>query len=136
MLSGIPYNIIVIDIPQRFQAVSGLTPFDAGIRLLPFNFLISFASVMVNVIAGATGILPVYILLFGSAIQLVGLVLFSSLPTDDTIPAAIYGYQVLSGFGIGCVMGILLQIPPQVVQKRDIGKFFFVPFGLVRKLFE
>ncbi|PVI01633.1 MFS general substrate transporter [Periconia macrospinosa] len=120
MLSGIPYNIIVIDIPQRFQAVSGLTPFDAGVRLLPFNFLISFASVMVNVIAGATGILPVYILLFGSAIQLVGLALFSTLPTDGTIPAAIYGYQVLGGFGIGCVMGILLQIPPQVVQKRDI----------------
>lgn len=32
LLSGIPYNIIVIDIPQRLQTVNGISPLGAGIR--------------------------------------------------------------------------------------------------------
>lgn len=122
MLSGIPYNILVIDIPQRLQTISGLSPFQAGVRLIPFNFLISFGTVVINIVAKVTGILPINLILFGSITQLIGLALFCTLPTDGSIPAAMYGYQSIVGFGIGCVIGILLQMPPKVVGKRDLGE--------------
>lgn len=119
-----PYNIIVIDIPQRFQDIYGTSPLEAGVRLIPFNFLIATGTVFINVLAGKTHIPPIYLLFAGSVIQLIGLTLFSTLPSSLTIPSVIYGYEVISGFGIGTVMGMLLLIPPQVVEPRDLGMFF------------
>ena len=121
-MSGVPYNIIVINVPQQFQAVYGISPFGAGLRLIPFNFLIALSSVLINVVAGKSRIPPIYLLFVGSVIQLIGLALFSTLPSDSlTIPPAIYGWEVLSGCGIGIVMGMLLVIPPHVVEARDLG---------------
>ena len=121
LFSGIPYNTVVITIPQRFQAVYGTSPLGAGVRLIPFNFLISFASVFVNILAAKARIKPIYLLLVGSALQLIGLTLFTTIPDDTTVPAAIYGYEIISGFGIGMVIGICLVIPPHVVETRDLG---------------
>ncbi|KAL0260906.1 hypothetical protein SLS55_004598 [Diplodia seriata] len=123
LLSGIPYNILIMAIPQHFQTVAGLSPLAAGVRLLPFNLLISSAAVLINVVAGTTGIAPVYLILTGSVVQLVGISLLCTLPTDGNsaiVPAAMYGYQMLAGCGIGCVFGILLQLPPRLVEKRDL----------------
>ncbi|KAI9788799.1 MAG: hypothetical protein M1816_006580 [Peltula sp. TS41687] len=120
LLSGIPYNIIVIDVPQRFQAVYGASPFGAGLRLIPFNFVMALSTVLINIFAAKTRIPPVYLLFAGSVIQLIGLVLFSTLPNGLTAPSVIYGAEVLSGCGIGIVMGMLLVIPPHVVEPRDL----------------
>ena len=119
--SGVPYIIIVINIPQRFQGLYGTSPFEAGVRLIPFNFLIAFGIVVANISAAKTRIPPIYLLFIGSTIQLIGLALFSTLSSDPHIPPVIYGWEVLSGFGIGIVFGILLLIPPQVVEQRDLG---------------
>lgn len=116
-----PYNIIVINIPQRFQELYGTSPFEAGVRLIPFNFLIAVGVVVANVSAAKTRISPIYLLFIGSTIQLIGLALFSTLSSDSHIPSVIYGWEVLSGLGIGIVFGILLLIPPQVVEQRDLG---------------
>lgn len=121
MLSCIPYNIILIDIPQRFQTVYGTTPFGAGLRLIPFNFSIALSGTLVTVIAAKTRIPPVYILLTGSIIQLLGLALFSTLSNSLTIPSVMYASEVLSGWGIGIVTGLLLVIPPLVVEPQDLG---------------
>lgn len=121
LFSGIPHNTLVIAIPQRFQAVYGTSPLGAGVRLLPFNFLIAFATVFVNVIAAKARIKPIYLLLTGSALQLIGLALFTTISNETIIPSAIYGYEIISGFGIGMVIGISLVIPPHVVETRDLG---------------
>ncbi len=123
LLSGIPYNIIVIDIPQRFQAVYGTSPFGAGVRLIPFNFLIALSSVLVNIVASKTRIPPIFLLLAGSIIQLIGLALFSTLSDGLMVPSVIYGWEVISGTGIGIVMGMLLVLPPHLVEPRDLGMF-------------
>lgn len=107
--------------PQRFQTVHGATPFGAGLRLIPFNFVIALSSALINVLAAKTRIPPVYLLFAGSVIQLVGLVLFSTLPDGLTAPSVIYGAEVLSGCGIGIMMGLLIIIPPHVVEARDLG---------------
>ena len=123
LLSGIPYNIIVIDIPQRLQTVNGISALGAGIRLVPFNFMIALGCILINVFAMRTRIAPIYLVLAGSLIELVGLSLFSTLSSNDIMkpaPAVLYGWEVLSGFGIGIVWGMLLVIPPHVVEHRDL----------------
>lgn len=112
---------MVITLPQRFQAVYGTSPLGAGVRLIPFNFLISVASVLVNIVAAKARIKPIYLLFIGSSLQLIGLALFTTISDTTGIPAAIYGYEIIAGFGVGMVIGISLVIPPQVVETRDIG---------------
>ena len=122
-LSGIPYNIIIIDIPQRLQTVHGISALDAGIRLVPFNFMIALGCILINVFAMRTRIAPIYLVLAGSLIQLTGLSLFSTLSSDAIMkpaPPVLYGWRILSGFGIGMVWGILHVIPPHVVEHRDL----------------
>lgn len=99
----------------------GTSPFGAGLRLIPFNFSIALSSVLINVIVGKTRIPPIYLLFAGSVIQLIGLALFSTLSDGLTIPREIYGWEVLSGCGIGIVIGILLVLPPHLVEPRDLG---------------
>lgn len=123
LLSGIPYNIIIIDIPQRLQTVNGISPLDAGIRLIPFNFMIALGCILINVLAMKTCIAPIYLIFAGSIIQLVGLALLSTLSSTNIMapaPSVIYGWEILSGFGIGIVWGMLLVIPPHVVERRDL----------------
>lgn len=100
-----------------------MSPFGAGVRLIPFNFLLAFAAVFVNVLAAKARIKPIYLFLVGSALQLVGLALFTTISDDTAIPAAFYGYEIMTGFGIGMVIGISLLIPPHVVETRDLGTF-------------
>lgn len=118
-LSGIPYNILIINVPQRYQDVTGTSPLTAAIRLIPFNIMISFTGFMVNGFIAKKGVACVWILLVGSILQVGGLAWFCVLPEDGTIPTTMYGAQILTGLGIGAVMGITLLMPPLVVEKRD-----------------
>lgn len=123
LLSGIPYNIIVIDIPQRLQTVNGISSIGAGVRLVPFNFMIALGCILINVFAKRTRVAPIYLVFAGSIIQLIGLSLFSTLSSDAIMtpaPSVLYGWEVLSGSGIGMVWGMLLVIPPHVVEHRDL----------------
>ena len=123
LLSGIPYNIIIIDIPQRLQMVNGVSPLGAGVRLIPFNFMIALGCIVINVFAMKTRIAPIYLVLAGSIIELIGLSLLSTLSSTNIMAPAqsvIYGWEILSGFGIGMVWGMLLVIPPHVVERRDL----------------
>ncbi|KAF1835910.1 MFS general substrate transporter [Decorospora gaudefroyi] len=118
-LSGIPYNILIINVPQRYQDVAGTSPLTAAIRLIPFNIFISVTGFVVNGFIAKRGVACVWILLVGSLLQVGGLAWFCVLPEDGTIPLMIYGAQILTGLGIGAVMGITLLMPPLVVEKRD-----------------
>jgi hypothetical protein len=120
-MSGIPYNILIINIPQRFQDLDGASPLTSAVRLIPFNALIAVTCVFVNIFLMKSGTPCVYFLLLGSLIQVGGLAWFAVLPQDGTLPSTIYGCQVITGFGIGCILGITLLMPPLVVEKRDLG---------------
>jgi hypothetical protein len=64
----------------------------------------------------------VYILLFGAAIQVTGSALLSTVPTSSAIPAQVYVYQGLVGFGTGINLACLIVMTPFAVEKRDKGK--------------
>jgi len=124
MFSGAPYIVTMIDIPQRYQT-SNISALSAGIRLIPFNFMVAFGAVIVNVLAGKTKIPPIVLVLFGAVCQLIGVSLLAFMKYTTDVPSAIYGYQVVLGLGIGFVFGINYLLPSAVIKIADPGKSHF-----------
>ncbi|KAL8667019.1 MAG: hypothetical protein Q9202_000941 [Teloschistes flavicans] len=128
-LTGFPFQAVIVNLPQRFQAVNGLSPTAAGIRLLPLLLCSPFASGLSGLLVTKAKVPPAYLLILGSALQLLGVGLTSSLPsTQQSIRPAQYGYEVLMGFGFGLGLSSLLVLVPMVVSKQDIGKVH-LPMG-------
>lgn len=123
-LVGAPFNAVVVSLPQRSQAVSGASPLNAGIRLLPYTFGAALGAVFGNIIGSKRRVAVVHILFLGALFQLLGLVLLSTLPTTKEFPARGYGFETIAGVGVGVTFGILLLATPFVANPRDLGKFF------------
>ena len=118
-LTGAPFTVAVIQIPLRFQSVNGLSPLQAGIRLLPFALLSPIGSGVAAGVVGKTKVPPVYVMLSGSAIQIVGFTLLSISPTTTGVSNAQYGYEAIAGFAVGINIACLIVITPFLVEERD-----------------
>ncbi|KAI9667987.1 MAG: hypothetical protein M1821_000807 [Bathelium mastoideum] len=62
---------------------------------------------------------PIFILIVGAALQVVGAALLSTVPIQETIWKPQYGYQVLLGLGMGANGALLAVMTPFVIEKRD-----------------
>lgn len=109
-------------LPQRLQTISGASPLAAGIRLLPYTFGAAFGAVLANVIGSKRRIAVIYILFLGALLQLLGLVLLSTLPIIRELPRKAYGFETLAGVGVGVTFGILVLATPYVASSRDLGE--------------
>ncbi len=116
---GVPFTVLVVDLPQRFQAVNNLSALDAGVRLLPYAMLAPIGSLVSNMIFIHRKA-PLTLLAAGASFQLVGLTLLATIPVSITVPAAQYGYQAIAGFGVGITFGTLVTITPGSVEPRDL----------------
>lgn len=116
---GVPFTVLVVDLPQRFQTVNDLSALDAGVRLLPYAIFAPFGSLVSNIIFMRRKS-PLILLGAGASLQLVGLVLLATLPISASVPAAQYGYQIIAGFGVGISFGTLVTITPSSVEPRDL----------------
>lgn len=119
---GVPFNFVVVTLPQRFQAVFGTTALGAGIRLLPYMLSTSLGALAANIIGAKGRVPPIYLLFFGALLQVLGLALLSTLPTAGVFPAEGYGYETLAGAGVGVTFGILILATPFVAEARDLGE--------------
>ncbi|XXH01648.1 hypothetical protein Hte_008008 [Hypoxylon texense] len=119
VLLGGPTVICMFIIPQRFQLVYGLSGLDAGVRLIPFTVMIPVSSIVASTIAGKLKVPPLYLLLIGSCFQVLGFALLGTLPSDLEIPARIYGFEILAGWGCGINFALLFILIPWVNEKRD-----------------
>ena len=118
---GFPFVSIVVNIPQRAQAVNGLSPVRAGIALLPLLLTSPFATAVQGVLTSNFKVPPVYLMLIGAVLQLVGVGLTSSLPTDrPSIAPQQYGYEVIMGLGFGLSLSTVLTLAPLVVKEADL----------------
>ncbi|KAI0188247.1 putative multidrug resistance protein fnx1, partial [Astrocystis sublimbata] len=117
-LVGGPTLIGTLILPQQYQLVYGTSGLEAGVRIIPFTALIAIGA-MFSSVAGKHRVSPVYLLLFGSSLQILGFALLGKLPDTLEIPARIYGFQVLAGFGCGMNFSVLLVLMPIVTEKRD-----------------
>ncbi|KAF1952681.1 MFS multidrug transporter-like protein [Byssothecium circinans] len=118
-LTGMPFTVAVIQIPLRFQAVDGLSPLQAGIRLLPYAVLNPLGSILAPWIAKRFQIPPIYIMVFGASIQVVGAALLTTAPTNKHVPAGYYVYEGIAGFGTGLNLACLIVMTPFAADKRD-----------------
>ena len=120
---GFPFVSIVVNIPQRAQAVNGLSPVRAGIALLPLLLTSPFATAVQGILTSNYKVPPFYLMLTGAVLQLVGVGLTSSLPTDGyKIAPQQYGYEVIMGIGFGLSLSTVLTLAPLVVMEADLRK--------------
>ncbi|KAF2438547.1 MFS multidrug transporter-like protein [Karstenula rhodostoma CBS 690.94] len=118
--AGSVLMICLIQIPQRFMTVNGLSSLEAAVLLLPFGAFVPTGSSFAAAMMGKPRIPPSIIVLTGAVLQLIGAVLLSRIPTDSDIRAYQYGYQILLGAGVGFVACGLILLVPFAMEKRDL----------------
>lgn len=118
--TGPPFMTALINLPQRFQAVNGLSPFSAGVHLLPLLLSSPLATVVSGHLATKWDVPPFYLLLFGASMQMLGIGLASSV-APDRIPHLL-GFEVIMGFGFGMTLVTLLIYVPFLVDRADLGR--------------
>ncbi|KAI4166361.1 MAG: hypothetical protein LQ342_000251 [Letrouitia transgressa] len=118
-LVGTSFTVPVIELPLRFQNVYNFSPFKAGLGLLPFAFTTAIGSTVASVAASKSRIPLIYILTAGTALQVIGFVLLSLVPTSEDVYHPQYGFQVIAALGVGANAGILILMTPFIVEKRD-----------------
>ncbi|TVY16799.1 Efflux pump FUS6 [Lachnellula arida] len=118
---GFPFVAIVVNIPQRAQALYGLSPLHSGLALLPLLLTSPLATATSGYLTSTRKVPPLYPILGGAVLQVIGVGLICSLPVDATrIPAAQYGYEVLMGCGFGAGLSTLLTLARLVVEERHL----------------
>ena len=109
-----------MQIPQRFMTVNGLSPFEAGVRLLPFGVLVPSMSSLTALLMKKL-VAPIYILMAGGILEIIGTVCLSMIDTSPKILASQYGFQILIGSGVGFINSALLLLVPFVMKRQDLG---------------
>ena len=123
LLAGVPFTTVVIELPQKFQAVNSVSPLNAGVRLLPFSLSCAVASALTGVFTSGLKIPPIFVISVGAILQTVGLALSFALPNGLNVYASQYGFEALAGFGVGLSLSTLLSVTRFVVQKSDLGTY-------------
>ncbi|PGH09842.1 hypothetical protein GX51_00529 [Blastomyces parvus] len=120
--TGFPFVAIVVNIPQRAQAVSGLSSVKAGLALLPLLLTSPLATAASGILTSNFKIPPFYLILLGSVLQVIGVGLTCALPTRsfDVSPQQ-YGYEALMGLGFGLSLTTILTLAPLVIKDPDLG---------------
>ena len=110
-----------LQIPQRFQLVTGMSSLDAGVRLIPFGVGLSVGMIMSANIAKRFKVPVGYCVITGSLLQVIGYALLGSSGSYVNIPPAVYAYLVIAGIGCGISFQILILTIPTIAEKRDHG---------------
>ncbi|KAK5988234.1 MFS-type transporter MFS54-like protein [Cladobotryum mycophilum] len=119
LLVGVPATVTMFQLSQRFQLVNGLSSIDAGVRILLFGLSFCGGSFAASKLAGKLQMRSIYLILVGAVFQAVGFALLSVLKPSVDIRLAVYGYQVLCGFGVGLNYLTPYLLVPLTADKRD-----------------
>lgn len=111
---------VLINLPQRFQAVNGSSPFQAGLHLLPLLLSSPLATTVAGQLVSKGNVPPFYILVVGASLQVLGLGLASSVGIDGD--RVMYGFEVIMGLSFGMTLIMLIVYVPFVVERSDMGK--------------
>ena len=129
---GFPFVAIVVNIPQRAQAVYGLSPSHAGLALLPLLLTSPLATALSGYLTSHLKIPPVWLILIGAGFQVLGVGLMCEIEVDErSLQGRQYGYEVLMGVGFGLGLSTLLVLARLVVDKKNLRKYL-IQFSRMR----
>lgn len=117
-LLGMPFYVIFVQLPQRFQTVNFTTAERAGILLLPCT-LVSPLGAMAAGLA-AKKVATEYVLILAAAVVCLGTGLMGSLPTYSGLWPGIYGYEVIVGLGLGLASPPYFMLLATSIAEKDI----------------
>ena len=113
----------IFQLPLRYQTTAGLSPLQAGVRLIPFSVCGPLGSILCAVLSKGKRVPPVYLATAGGIMQVIGLVFFSrGDPANPTWPG-LYGLEVVVGLGFGLCLGAVTLMVPFVVEKKHLGEY-------------
>lgn len=117
-LLGMPFTVMFVQLPQRFQGVNLTSAERAGVLLLPVSLLTPVGAMLGGALVKK--IPAEYILLIATAIVSVGTGLLSSLPIESDIADATYGYEIITGFGLGLASTPYYVMLYSSVEEKDV----------------
>lgn len=123
ILQGGPLTVTNLQLPQRFQLISGQSSLDAGVRMIPFGAGLAAGTILSANVVKRSKLPAVYFVIFGALLQVVGFTLLATSGSWVAIPPAVYGYQIIAGLGCGISFQTLILLIPVVVEKRDHGEY-------------
>ena len=89
--------------------------------MLPYMVMNPLGSISAPFIAKRFKVPPLYIVLTGSVIQLIGTVFLSTLSASSEITVKFYASEAVLGLGVGSTMASLILMTPFCVEERDKG---------------
>ncbi|KAF1997983.1 MFS general substrate transporter [Amniculicola lignicola CBS 123094] len=117
--AGVPFYVSIIQLPQRFQGVNNTSAERAGILLLPLTLLTPVGSMTAGLAIGKFITAEVAVMVAATCVS-IGVGLISSLPTGSAISAATYGYQIITGFGLGLGAPPYYMLLASSVAEKDV----------------
>ena len=120
--TGAVFLSLAVYLPQRFQLLNGSSPFLSGVYILPLTISGPLGGMITGLLLTKFRVPPLYIMVAGATLQLIGLALFGGQTTNNGIPGAIYGLQVVIGLGLGLIFTTSLLLVPMTVSKELTGR--------------
>ena len=118
--NGAILSTCVVQIPQRFITVNGMSPLAASARFLAFGAFVPFGSSVGVAMMSKLKLRPFVVTALAVSVQIVGTVFLSRADTQMRVAASQYGMQVLVGFGVGIIIGVVITMVPEQMEERDI----------------
>jgi hypothetical protein len=122
-LAGMILTTCIVQLPQRFMTVNGLSPLAAALRLLPFGVLVPIGASLAAVLMGKWKVPPVIICVAGAIFQILGLSFLSRTSSARHISPSQYGLQIITAIGNGFVNTAVVLLIPYAMQNRDLGEW-------------
>ncbi|KAJ5389745.1 uncharacterized protein N7496_000813 [Penicillium cataractarum] len=119
-VTGAPFNVVLVYVPQQAQILLDKSPLDSGIYLIGYTAVAAAAAALVNIVSSKGRIPFVYSLLVGCVIHTVGIGLLSTIATSKGFHATDVVYGVIAGIGMGIILGVLMLATPYIVEDRDL----------------
>ncbi|PWY84704.1 MFS general substrate transporter [Aspergillus sclerotioniger CBS 115572] len=120
LLSGVPFMTLILELPGRFQTLNNNSGLDAGIHILPLTLTIALGSGLTGRLTARGRVPPFLVFVVAAILQVLGVGLLYSVHPSTALPARLYGYQILSGLGIGLSLTTAMMVMPSIVDKRNL----------------
>ncbi|KAH8695587.1 putative MFS multidrug transporter [Talaromyces proteolyticus] len=118
---GFSFTSVVVNIPQRAQAVYGYSPERAGITLLPLLLSSPLATAFSSFLTSKCKVPPTYLILAGVIVQSLGMGMACSLPTNSlSLPYQQLIFEAIIGTGFGFTLTTTLTLAQIVTAQNDL----------------